>query len=367
MKDLKISVVIPAYNEEKYIRNCLESLNKQDYKKDFEVIVIDNGSTDKTGEIAKSFGVKVIFTPKSNQARARQDGFKMATGEIIATLDADNAAYPNFLSAIAAEFEKDPKLVSIFGFIKPLEGKIVDKILLFIGNFANIISFYLTGHPILVGTNQAIKREVFEKIGGLEPLKLPKIHADIFDEANLMRNLRKAGKIKFVSKMLIFYSMRKFHQIGYFKMFWAGLLAWIDLVFLKKFKFKLPTVRNVVKRKSLIFDQIAFLVVTLAGISLVLTTSPGLIPFLLIIHFLIFRPWKVFFKRVAIAAFVFLIVFLPLTYFWVQNSQAQERITTAKIRAYIKSLNLEGKLRNLTDLELLQLFNREKLQELLER
>ncbi len=368
MKRPEISVVIPAYNEEKYIKNCLESLKFQDYKGKFEVIVNNNGSTDKTGEIAKKFGAKVIFTPKSNQAQARQDGFKVARGEIIATLDADNAVEPFWLSTIDSQFKKDPKLVSIFGFIKPLEGKFFDKIFLFLANFANIAAFYLTGRPILVGTNQAIKRSVFEKIGGAEPLKLPAIHCDIFDDADLMRKLRNSGKIKFVPGMLISYSMRKFHELGYFSMFWKGFLAWVDLVFLKKFQYKLPQVREVRIRKTLILDQAGFLLFFLTGTTLSLVISPFLFPIFILIHHLTFDTSKILLKRVAIASFVFLVVFVPIMlYFLAQSSVAEENITINKLRERLADFKFYEKMKNLTDSELSQLFNRERLEELLEK
>ncbi|OGD85658.1 hypothetical protein A2Z23_00090 [Candidatus Curtissbacteria bacterium RBG_16_39_7] len=368
MKTSKISVVIPAYNEERYLADCLESLKIQDFKGRFEIIVVDNGSTDKTSQIAKYFGVKVIFTPRSNPACARQDGFKVAKGEIIATLDADNQAEPGWLSTISEEFAKDPKLVSIFGFIKPLEGKILDRILLFLANFASIPHFYVFGKPILIGTNQAIRREVFEKIGGFELLRLPRLHCDIFDQPDLMRNLRNSGKIKFVPKMLIGYSMRRFHEMGYFSMFWSGFLAWFDLVFLKKFQFKFPTVRNVEKRSNLIFDQLGFLLFILMGIVLAVLISPLLFPALFFVHFLIFSNPKIFLKRLVVTGVIFLIGFLPLgSYFLANSSFAKDSIPIKKLRAKVATLDIDEKIKNMTDFELLKFVNSEKIKVLLEK
>ena len=83
-----ISVVIPAYNEEGYIGDLLNSIQAQIYK-DYEVIVVDSYSSDKTKEIAKKFGARVIETPKSNIATARNVGINAAKGEIIGLIDAD--------------------------------------------------------------------------------------------------------------------------------------------------------------------------------------------------------------------------------------------------------------------------------------
>jgi glycosyltransferase involved in cell wall biosynthesis len=68
-----ISVIIPAFNEEEFLGNCLLSLKKQDFK-DFEIIVVDNNSTDKTGEIAKKFGVILVSEKNQGVAFARNIG-----------------------------------------------------------------------------------------------------------------------------------------------------------------------------------------------------------------------------------------------------------------------------------------------------
>jgi glycosyltransferase involved in cell wall biosynthesis len=367
MKKPKISVVIPAYNEEKYIKGCLESLKKQDYKGEFEVIVVDS-STDRTCQIAQSFGAKVIFTPRSNPAWARQEGFKEAKGEIIATLDADNTASPSWLSAIDKEFSRDRRLVSIFGFIKPLEGHFLDKVLLLLGNFANIAHFYLFGRPVITGTNQAIKKDIFEKIGGFEPLRLPAIHCDIFDQENLMRNLRNSGRIKFLSCMVVYFSMRRFHQFGYFPMFWSGFLAWFDLVFSKRFQFHLSNVRDVRKRSNLIFDQLSFLLFALLGISLAILISPLLLPVFFLAQYFVSLNLKVFLQRLAITGLILLIGFLPFgSYILVRSSLAEEKTPLRILREKISALNIDEKIKNMTEFELSKLIDAGKIKVILER
>lgn len=87
-KNSKISVIIPAFNEENFLPKCLESLKKQDFK-DFEIIVVDNNSKDKTSEISKKFGVKILKEKNQGAAFAREAGFLKARGKIIATTDAN--------------------------------------------------------------------------------------------------------------------------------------------------------------------------------------------------------------------------------------------------------------------------------------
>jgi len=84
----KVSVVIPAYNEEKYIAFCLNAVFGQTYK-NFEVIVVDNGSIDETVSIAKSYGAIVVEDDESSIAGLRNFGAYESSGDVLAFLDAD--------------------------------------------------------------------------------------------------------------------------------------------------------------------------------------------------------------------------------------------------------------------------------------
>lgn len=94
----KVSIVIPAYNEEKSIGQTLDEINntiKKISNYDFEIIVSNNNSTDKTEVIAKEKGAKVVFQPKQGYGNAYKKGLKEASGDIIITGDADGT-YPFF-------------------------------------------------------------------------------------------------------------------------------------------------------------------------------------------------------------------------------------------------------------------------------
>lgn len=80
-----ISVVIPAFNEEKLLPQCLESLKNQDYKDGYEIIIVDNGSTDNTGKVAREFGSRVILYPEKGVVYARQMGVYSALGAVVGT------------------------------------------------------------------------------------------------------------------------------------------------------------------------------------------------------------------------------------------------------------------------------------------
>src|SRR3989344_5411401 len=105
---MKISVVIPAHNESKYIGRCLKSVFKYGHKYLYEIIVVDNASTDDTAVVALSFpGVRVVREEKKGITCARQKGLETATGDIIAYIDADTEISQNWFETIAAEVSKD--------------------------------------------------------------------------------------------------------------------------------------------------------------------------------------------------------------------------------------------------------------------
>ncbi|MFW6038564.1 MAG: glycosyltransferase family 2 protein [Candidatus Saliniplasma sp.] len=90
---MKISVVIPTMNEEESIGEVLDDVNKALSGKDYEILIVDTNSTDRTREIARSKGARVVDEPRRGYGRAYKTGFEEANGDIIATLDAD-CTYP---------------------------------------------------------------------------------------------------------------------------------------------------------------------------------------------------------------------------------------------------------------------------------
>lgn len=110
---MKLSVVIPAYNEESYLPSCLQSLQNQTFR-DFEIIVVDNNSTDKTAEIATQHGANIIHEPIKGVGAARKKGFAQARGDIIISTDADCTFPPDWLEKITHAF-KNPSIIAVYG------------------------------------------------------------------------------------------------------------------------------------------------------------------------------------------------------------------------------------------------------------
>ena len=99
-EDIKISIVIPAHNEEKYIGKCLESILKasKPFENQVEVIVVLNRCTDRTEEIAKSYNCILLKNSDKNLSKIRNAGVDIARGEIIVTIDADTLMNEHLLS-----------------------------------------------------------------------------------------------------------------------------------------------------------------------------------------------------------------------------------------------------------------------------
>ncbi|WP_027184631.1 glycosyltransferase [Desulfovibrio inopinatus] len=112
---LALSVVIPAYNAAATLPDLLEALAKQTVPaSDFEVLIVDDGSTDATAEIAHRAGVRVISQQNQGPASARNHGAREAHGKIVVFTDSDCAPDPGWLAAMAAPFD-DPEVMGVQG------------------------------------------------------------------------------------------------------------------------------------------------------------------------------------------------------------------------------------------------------------
>ena len=115
-----ITVVVPTYNEERNIERCLRALNNQNIPRDsYEIIVVDGDSKDKTREIASKYADKVIRQVSSGVGGARNDGAMVASGQIVATTDADCIPDEDWLHTILEDFD-DEEIVAVTGYLDPM-------------------------------------------------------------------------------------------------------------------------------------------------------------------------------------------------------------------------------------------------------
>ncbi len=223
---MKVSVVIPARNEEVKIGAAVRALLRQEFpRSDFEIIVVDNGSTDNTSGAAKIAGAdKVILEKEPGTNIARQRGVKESTGEIIGFLDADSEAPPEWLNKISRLLH-EPGVVAVSG---PYEMSLVgwkgyaeiifahkflpmlDKILYFV---------FRKKAGVIIGGNFAAWRWAINQIGGLPPLKF---WGD--DAATAMKLSREVGRVLFTPEIEVKNSPRRYEKRGFLRL--SFIYAW---------------------------------------------------------------------------------------------------------------------------------------------
>ncbi len=219
-----ISIVVPAFNEEKYIRDCLLSVRNQKYDKNYELIVVDNGSSDSTARIAKEHADKVVYEPKKGVAHARQRGYEAARGNIIAYTDADTIVDEYWLNEIEKSFEDG--IVGAYGLIHLSDGTALDKLLAKYGFTAFLKINHACGFPQCVGMNFAVRKAALDAVGGFNT------ELKSAEDIDLSMRLRKLGKLYLNSRMIVYTSSRRFnlghlqffkhHTINYFSMLMLG-------------------------------------------------------------------------------------------------------------------------------------------------
>jgi len=163
---LTVSIVIPAYNEERHLRACLEAVAEQTIQPS-EVIVVDNNSTDATVSIAQQYPfVKIIKEKKQGIVFARNAGFDTATGDIIGRIDADTEIPPDWVEHILW-FYKDSDHLARYAFT----GGTVPQNVRFPrfgswlqGQIAFRMNRFLLGHYILFGSNMALPRHLWQEV-----------------------------------------------------------------------------------------------------------------------------------------------------------------------------------------------------------
>lgn len=212
-KDFKISLIIPAYNEEKYIGACLEHVIKNSDGKFFEIIVVDNKSTDRTAEITKSFpGVKVVREEQKGLTYARQRGFIEAKGDILAYVDADTRMPRGYYEKVVHEFNKNSNLVCFSGPHEYYDIKRFHQVLVKI--FWKTIAFpiYVLVGYMTIGVNFAIRKETLEKMNGFDT-------SIIFygEDTDIARRAHKYGKVKFSTNFGMPTSGRRLTHYGILK------------------------------------------------------------------------------------------------------------------------------------------------------
>jgi GT2 family glycosyltransferase len=164
----RVSVVVCSYNGARTIAECLQSLSALEYP-DYEVIVVDDGSTDDTAAIARGFDVRLRCTPNRGLSAARNTGLAMATGEIVAYIDDDAYADPHWLTYLAATFLTTDHVGVGGPNVPPLaDGPIAHAVAAAPGGPVHVLLSDREAEH-LPGCNMAFRRSALAAIGGFDP------------------------------------------------------------------------------------------------------------------------------------------------------------------------------------------------------
>lgn len=218
--DPVFSVVIPAYNEGEFIARTLASLQAQDFDGPFEVIVVDNNSTDDTGEVARAAGAIVVREERRGVCWARQRGTEVARGEFVVSTDADTVHPRDWLTRVYAQFQSDTDVVAVGGpcrFTNAPRWALLYPTLLF-GAVA-FLARWTRRVLYVTATNTAFRRSAFTGYdtschqGG--------------DELGLLARLRKQGRIVFDKDNVVMTSARRLQQGLIYNLFVTFLFYYV--------------------------------------------------------------------------------------------------------------------------------------------
>jgi len=216
---MKFSIVIPTLNEEKYVSGILESLANQTHK-DFEVIVVDGPSKDKTKEVVLSFVPKFtkilkgkskfryVKSPKKGVSFQRNYGASKAKNDYVLFFDADTLIEPVFLHKVSVFLKNNPNIDIFTCWNIPISKRIRDKMLFWAFN-----QLYLEGskrlNPGAVGTFMGVKKQSFQDVGGFSTQVV------LAEDFELVARMHKSKyKYALLKDPVIYFSVRRLNAVG---------------------------------------------------------------------------------------------------------------------------------------------------------
>jgi glycosyltransferase involved in cell wall biosynthesis len=215
-----ISVVIPALNDSIMLERCLAALAAQTRLAD-EIVVVDNGSTDDTAEVARRTGARVVLEPRRGIPAATAAGFDAAVGTLIGRLDADSVPEPNWIAEFERQFAADRGLSAITG---PGQFYGANRLVRHAGQVLYIGGYFwsmgwLLGHPPLFGSNFAIRKTAWLHIRETCHRDVRELH----DDLDFSFQFTVAMRIEYDKHLRVGVSSRPFNSLSGLgrRLYWA--------------------------------------------------------------------------------------------------------------------------------------------------
>jgi glycosyltransferase involved in cell wall biosynthesis len=258
---MRISFVVPAYNEEAYLPACIDSILNQTRAlpagltaDDIEIIVVNNASTDRTGEIAlryRHLGVRVVDEPRKGLTFARQAGFAASTGALIANVDADSRLTPGWLAKVLDTFAQADSSAAARPNAKStpanklplaaLSGPILyydltprQRILVHVFYLTAWATYAMNRYILRVGSmvqggNFVTSRTALEAIGGFNTSI-----SFYGEDTDIARRLNEVGEVRFTFALKMFSSARRLKKEGMLTMAWRYGINYMWTTFFKR-------------------------------------------------------------------------------------------------------------------------------------
>ena len=224
---MRLSFVVPAYNEEAYLPACLDSILSQTaaYPGQTEIIVVNNASTDRTREVALGYpGVTVVDEPRKGLTFARQAGFAASSGELIANVDSDSRLTPGWVAQVLTTFAEDAittrqspgkrPLAALSGPVHYYDLTPRQRVLVHIFYLTAWTTYIINRYVLRVGSmvqggNFVTSRAALEQIGGFNT-------AITFygEDTDIARRLNDVGEVRFTFDLKMFSSARRLKNEG---------------------------------------------------------------------------------------------------------------------------------------------------------
>ena len=214
---IRISFVVPAYNEEALLPACLAAIRAEIERTGVaaEVIVVNNASTDRTPDVAAAAaGVVLVHEPKKGLVQARKAGFEASSGELVANIDADTLIPPGWLDRVEQEFARDPQLVTVSGpydyYDVPFRIRAAARVFYMVGfGTYSFNRFVLRVGSMVQGGNFVLKRDALIRAGGFDP-------AFTFygEDTDIARRMAGVGRVKFTWALMAKSSGRRLRGDG---------------------------------------------------------------------------------------------------------------------------------------------------------
>jgi glycosyltransferase involved in cell wall biosynthesis len=233
----KVSFIIPALNEEERIAALIDNIKMLDPELNYEIIVADGNSTDKTAEIAQKVGAAVIKDNEdapSTIGNGRNTGASMASGEILIFCDADTVIKdPDMFLFEVFRIFQNPEIIGGAPSLQifPAETILKDKVFHYLFNSIVRLSF-TTMVPICGGQCQIVRASSFRKVNGYDANI---VHGE---DTDFFRRLRKIGKLHFFTKLIVYESPRRYRHFGYIILLMQGVYSLVYQKIFRKNVFK---------------------------------------------------------------------------------------------------------------------------------